>query len=114
MAKRTKKAQMFRQGDVLLQQVDFDPTKEGKDVKQVEPNRMERLVLAEGEATGHSHTVDAGHALMYMTAIGMFLRVVKEAQLLHEEHASIDLETGWYKVTRQREYHPEALRNVAD
>ena len=35
-------------------------------------------------------------------------------RLLHEEHAPIDLPAGSYIVRIQREYSPEALRNVAD
>ena len=35
-------------------------------------------------------------------------------QLRHEEHAEITLPAGIYKITRQREYSPEAIRSVCD
>ena len=38
----------------------------------------------------------------------------KGAQVVHDEHATIALPPGKYRITRQREYSPEAIRNVAD
>ena len=34
--------------------------------------------------------------------------------LKHDEHSTIELPQGNYRVTRQREYSPTAIRNVAD
>lgn len=39
---------------------------------------------------------------------------VDGAVVRHEEHAPIALPAGLYEITIQREYHPEAIRNVAD
>jgi hypothetical protein len=47
-----------------------------------------------------------------MTQAGMI--VSAPAEVIHEEHATIALEPGKYVVRRQREYTPEAIRNVAD
>jgi hypothetical protein len=33
---------------------------------------------------------------------------------VHEEHGAIPLPRGWYRVVRQREYTPGAVRIVAD
>jgi hypothetical protein len=42
------------------------------------------------------------------------LVIRREARLKHEEHGEIALAPGGYQVIRQREYAPEAIRNVAD
>ena len=33
---------------------------------------------------------------------------------MHEEHGAITLPKGWFRVVRQREYVPGAVRPVAD
>ena len=35
-------------------------------------------------------------------------------ELVHDEHDTLTIAPGAYKVIRQREYHPEEIRNVAD
>jgi hypothetical protein len=102
---------MFRQGDVLVTRIN-DGLPE--DAKKVGPDKRGRLVLAEGEATGHAHVVQAVAATLYAAQIGMLLQVKEQTQLLHEEHGPIDLDPGMYKITRQREYTPERERYVAD
>ena len=45
----------------------------------------------------------------------MFLTVTGEAAAVtHDEHATIMLPPGAYRVIRQREYAPEEVRYVAD
>ena len=107
---------IFRQGDVLLTLVSALP----KGAKDVTPD--DRIVLAHGEVTGHAHAVyepltkdtPAGKARMWDAGAERFLQVVEHTALKHEEHATVPLPPGVYKVTQQREYHPEAIRNVAD
>lgn len=43
-----------------------------------------------------------------------FLFVDRPCVLTHQEHGPIALAPGSYEVIRQREYSPEAIRNVAD
>jgi len=100
---------MYRQGDVLLIPVNKVPANK-KMVERVGG----RLILAEGEATGHAHAISNQHASMYATAIGVFLMLEKAAELLHEEHGKIDLPVGNYQVIRQREYDPVKERLVRD
>ncbi len=97
---------MYRQGDVLLAQVRAIP--KGRPVKP----RRGRLVLAEGEATGHAHTVDGARAeLIDATPAGVFLRVIEATPLRHQEHDSIVLPRGSYRVVKQREYAPPPVRS---
>ena len=97
---------MWRQGDLLIVACEDIP----EDAKLVAG-----CVLALGEATGHKHEVRTG-AKQFVTAAGQqFLKVVDRAvNLHHEEHATIVLKNGNYKVVRQREYTPEAIRQVND
>jgi hypothetical protein len=45
----------------------------------------------------------------------MFLTVTGEpAALEHDEHDTITLPPGSYRIVRQREYAPEEIRYVAD
>jgi hypothetical protein len=40
--------------------------------------------------------------------------VPQTTQVVHEEHGPITLDPGMWRVVRQREYHPEAIRTVMD
>jgi hypothetical protein len=100
---------IYRQGDVLLQKVDAMP--EG-----VVPVTWDnRIVLAYGEVTGHAHAISTLHATMFTRQGERYLDVKPGAQLVHEEHATIAIPEGFYKVVQQREYVPQsAPRDVAD
>ncbi|GII84751.1 hypothetical protein Ssi03_27410 [Sphaerisporangium siamense] len=106
---------MYRQGDILILQVTAESV----------PARLEsaprdargRLVLALGEATGHAHAVPGPGTLLLSRASGLpeFLHLPDGGRLVHEEHATISLPKGWFRVVRQREYVPGAYhRYVAD
>lgn len=102
----------FRQGDVLLVEVEHAPS----DVTEVSRERG-GLVLAHGEATGHAHVISAPEAQLVTCeqANELYLLVYgDEAVLEHEEHDPIPLPPGNYRVLRQREYTPIAIRYVAD
>lgn len=104
----------YRQGDVLIRQVSALPA----GAQDVTPN--DRIVLAHGEVTGHAHAIAPGEAREFSMkdAVGVvkrFLSVVTgTATVRHEEHAPIPLPPGTYEIVQQREYTPEAIRNVAD
>lgn len=112
---------MYRQGDVLLIPVDqsrLDAVTSPLSTwpqKQTEiPSKDGRLILAEGEATGHHHSVDARHGKLYATAMGTILMLARAAELLHQEHEEIRLPEGAYEVILQREYSPGEARRVRD
>jgi len=73
-----------------------------------------RVVLAEGEATGHAHTIDAKCATLFGVDENMVVVVDKPTTLDHQEHGAIEVAPGNYWVTRQREYSPEEIRRVLD
>ena len=100
---------MYRQGDVLIEQVAKIPK------EAIKQSAKDRIILALGEATGHHHSVDIDAADWWKQADGAhFLDVPKEARVTHQEHDTITLPAGRYRIRRQREYTPEAIRNVAD
>ena len=104
MAEQPQSGQ-YRQGDVLLVRVDDD------DVRS-RPHRSVarddgRIVLAYGEATGHAHAIaDADAELIELEDGGRFLVTARGVSLRHEEHETIELPPGSYRVVRQREYAP--------
>ena len=120
----TPKRLQFRQGDVLITRVDGTA-----DVGKPVSRDRGRIVLAYGEVTGHAHAIVSKRAELFelvedrtkdgddaWARAARILRVSGKAavELRHEEHATIELPPGDYEVTRQREYHPEELRMVAD
>lgn len=103
---------LYRQGDVLLQRVDEIPA----GLKDV-PLDKGRVILAYGEVTGHAHAVEGEVTFLAADLEELeerFLRVESEAQVVHEEHDTITLPPGDYRVVRQREYAPERPVYVAD
>jgi hypothetical protein len=114
---------MFRQGDVLIVPIAADAVPEGLRDGQVRvyyPNHP--LILALGEATGHAHAVVAHDDRGYLFLTEGedqpdYLHLPYGGRVVHEEHATIPLPEGWFKVVRQREYEPAAVRSwrmVAD
>jgi hypothetical protein len=100
----------FRQGDVMLEKISALPAK----VKRV-PAEGGRLIVARGEVTGHAHAVAEEMGEMYVDESGrIYLQIETETEIVHEEHGAIPLPVGVYVYTPQREYHPEAIRNVLD
>jgi hypothetical protein len=101
----------IRQGDVLLVRVDEDPAHfldaRKHDLHDV-PRERGRLVLAHGEVTGHAHVVESEEASLVSEeeAQELFLLVhgTEAVALVHEEHETLDVPPGAYRVVRQREY----------
>ncbi|WP_371479544.1 hypothetical protein [Kitasatospora sp. NBC_00315] len=108
---------MYRQGDVLIVPVEeaLVPASTGALPRQPRDARG-RLVLALGEVTGHAHAVVGPGELLREPGpfAAAWLRLPEGGRVVHEEHAVIPLPKGWYRVVRQREYTPGAVRVVAD
>jgi hypothetical protein len=108
--------ELYAQGDLLIERVS-DMSEQGESVEGA-------IVLAEGELTGHSHTV-FGRVCMFRDDalardiprglyIGHLTVTGPTARVQHQEHAVIELPKGTYRVRRQRELDPEEARIVAD
>ncbi|MFI2371688.1 hypothetical protein [Streptomyces sp. NPDC018833] len=108
---------MYRQGDVLIVPVAGEavPSHVAEAPGEARDARG-RMVLALGEVTGHAHAVTGrGRLVREPGPFGpMLLHLPEGGRVVHEEHAAIPLPKGWYRVVRQREYLPGAVRIVAD
>lgn len=103
-------AKQYRQGDVLITPIGAIPAS----AKQVSTKK--RVVLAEGEATGHQHAIDysAKKMTVFLDGEQMYLRVLEPVVLMHQEHAAATIEPGEYLVRRQVEVWLDEVRQVAD
>jgi hypothetical protein len=122
MKKTPTQRNHYRQGDVLIERINTIPTS-AKPQK-----RARRVILAHGEVTGHHHTLETRDPADWWkegeistantkpsTLAGeLFVNLKSGGFVTHQEHAKIELPAGNYRITRQREYSPEAIRNVAD
>ena len=111
---------IYSQGDLLFERVD--------DMKPMPGQRSPLVdgiaVLAQGEETGHRHAVFRGAVMFRDDALardipdGLYvahLRVGRAGtSVVHEEHAPLNLESGTYRVRRQRELQPQDIARVAD
>jgi len=106
--------EIYRQGDVLLIPVDNIPD----GTRTVARDDRGRLVLAEGEVTGHAHAIvdEAAELVTADEAAELYLLVhgTDPVALLHEEHATVQVPPGKYERRILREYAPEEIRQVAD
>lgn len=72
-------------------------------------------ILARGEKTGHTHTVDANAVDLFEIATGRVVVVKESVYVYHQEHDPLLLPEGEYDVRIQRQYVPqEAPRRVYD
>jgi len=101
----------FRQGDILLREIEEVPT---GDLEIVDDG-----VLALGETTGHSHQVQMSKGVQLLrdpkTKI-MFIVATTIAIVTHEDHGTLKLPAGAYQVTQQRQrgYAPRTVRQIQD
>lgn len=105
------------QGDVAIIPVASIP----KEAKPLPLSPGNKIILALGEQTGHHHrilVIDREAELLALPNVeDRFLRIMNASgvELQHEEHASIVLPPGDYRIRIQREYLPQALpRRVTD
>ena len=106
------KPTLFRQGDVLIGVI--APPDEATRAALV---RLPRLVLAEGERSGHRHEVRRGRgARLYQDSrLRLLLEVTAErVEVVHPEHGTVPLSRGWYFVWQQQEWTISGPRTVAD
>jgi hypothetical protein len=111
MRNRTRK--QYRQGDILIEHVDQLPA----DAKP--QTRVRRLVVAQGEATGHHHVLLPKTEDMewWQNDAGDIYTRSAEAGRLHEEHEIIEILTdaAFVVCRRQLEFTANLVaQQVAD
>ena len=101
------------QGDILVYPIDSLPD----GVKKATPKNG-RWILAEGEATGHHHSIAAdSNVTVYIGDDGSLFAQVDgtSVELTHQEHATITIQPGYYQIRPQFEYDPFiGFRKVID
>jgi len=104
-----------RQGDVCLIRIEKLPA------GCIEaPPDGDRVVLAYGERTGHSHavygvTAEQPNVRLWSAGAERFLQVLARCELVHEEHSAATLEPGTYLLPGQFEHTEEhTVRQVSD
>jgi hypothetical protein len=97
---------MKRQGDLVIKKVDTLPS----GLLQVKSG-----VILEGESTGHAHRLVGGQVFKDSQNL-MYLNILRDAKIVHEEHKPITLSKGTYMVMRTREwdYSASKAREVMD
>jgi len=101
----------YRQGDILFIKHQDKPSGEA-----VSRDNRNRLVVAEGEATGHAHAIHTETATLYRDEVLNRAWVVVDdtADVVHEEHDTITLDSGIWMVVYQRQYVRGEVRRVLD
>ena len=100
----------LQQGDVLINQID-------EDVAKMNGEKLNHKTLAEGEATGHHHSIVSCLATLFMVDSIMHMKVESdEAVLRHQEHDEIVIPKGNYQIGIVQEYDhfEEEARRVAE
>lgn len=91
----------YRQGDVLIIPAAIP------DGAKLANRQRGRIVLAEGEVTGHAHviTAPAADAVELTTEENLrFLRIMAAVDVTHEEHGTVRLPAGDYRIIVQEEW----------
>ena len=110
----TNETQLIQQGDVLI----FTNAKLPDDAQEVQPING-RLILAEGETTGHAHAANVMEypgTKLFKSAQGLFLSVIAPIEIQHEEHKKVRVPAGVHKIGIVQEVDPFAdeVKNVQD
>jgi len=126
MAKQKQK--YYRHGDLLFLKVDEVPSEFRR--FKISPKKHSRgVIVAEGEKTGHHHTLEAAKSYFNYEWRGgriSFVEIDVPTKVEHEEHGTITLDPGLYQINFQKEvdlskiHYPststleEATRQVID
>ena len=100
---------LYQQGDVLIEKAREIPA----GVK-----KKGDFVLVEGEVTGHAHRVmPQGDLITVYEKDGqLFVKAKKSFCVTHEEHKTIEVPDGTYRIRKVKEYDhfAEEAREVRD
>lgn len=91
--------QTYRHGDLFFSSI--------KKIEGEEIKHDGKFVLAYGEHSGHKHVITAtkGTVRIFKDLTGQYcIDVSDEAEMTHEEHKTITIKKGTYKINNEREY----------
>lgn len=88
----------YRQGDLLIEKVNVS----------VNGKKVRKVTLALGEVTGHSHVMVCDRDMEVNTedaeVAERLIHTTATATITHQEHSTITVPPGTYRITRQREW----------
>lgn len=107
-------SKLIQQGDVLI----FTNAQLPSDAKEV-AHVNGRVVLAEGEVTGHCHAasvMDFPGTKLFTSSSGTFLMAPTDIDVVHEEHKVVRVPKGVHMIKIVKEVDPftEEIRAVRD
>ena len=84
---------LFRHGDLLIREIHSIP----HTAKPIHTN-----IIAEGEKTGHNHTLHGSHQIYETTDNHKYFEAKQELKIEHPEHNTIIIPKGIYTVAHER------------
>jgi hypothetical protein len=91
------------------------------DFDSLKKEKLNSNIIAEGEMTGHKHqliTADPRDFMLYKNPEDecLLLKLLKKAEIKHEEHHAIPLTPGNYRsrIVREYDHLKEEARKVID
>lgn len=98
---------MYRQGDILL--IEEKKMPKGGEVKPAG-------ILVSSTVTGHKHRVEPlSKASVHAFENGvLYVKGTDAFNLVHDEHHTLAIPAGVYKLVRQQTHTPEGWRQVED
>lgn len=101
---------MYRHGDLLIVKGAAVRTNWSK------YESSSRVILERGETTGHAHVLESSAPIESILSGGQEVTgfITKGAFLRHEEHETITIPEGEYRVIRQKEFTDNGDRTVRD
>jgi len=97
---------MYRHGDLLITQINAIP----EDTVQIHEK-----IIAEGEISGHKHKL-VGSAQVHIRPSFLndpindnseiWFNAFDEIKIIHEEHKTLEIPKGVYKVTKEQQFDP--------
>lgn len=102
---------LFQQGDVLMHQIKALPK------GAIAKGGGAKITLAEGEVTGHSHTIEAEDGVqLYTLDQILYLVAEHEVTVTHQEHGPVTLPAGTYQIgiVQEYDYAEREARKVRD
>jgi len=102
----------IQQGDIIFVPVEKIP----ETAKPAKP-RNNKYILAEGEATGHTHTVEVSpQTKVFWDNNRLYLQNNFSVPVEHQEHKTLIVPTGNWEVRRVKEwdYDEEQAKRIRD
>lgn len=105
MAKKNTGPKIIRHGDIIFRRIDEVPA----DMKSHKINHKGAFVVAEGETTGHNHTLFAQDMELYKKNPAdpnsrLVMNFPTGAKVTHPEHNQLQIPEGVYMEDREQEF----------